>query len=154
MTRPVLALLALALAAACETSSGAGAPSNDCAKSAGISQPTGHLHGHQCSKSEECRYGVCLSGALQKATAYVSWGVCSKDCSCGPGSACSLDDDSGMLFTCIKAQQGGGSECAISCDSTAACEKINPDMRCASSVEYSQWFQSAAKGICVPKSAK
>ena len=101
-------------------------PQNDvCTKSTGISQPTGHLHGHECQNDSECQYGWCNKAAMQLAGA-TGYGVCTKDCACGAGSQCDADNATGMSFTCIKRASGAGSECAIKCTSVADCTKINP----------------------------
>lgn len=130
----------------CQANTTAPLGDSNCLKSATISNVAGHLHGAECTADADCKYGVCKKPAYQTGSDK-TFGVCTKDCSCGAGSECSKDDDAtqGLHFSCIKAQSGAGSECAIQCVSNADCSKINPKLKvCASS---STFFQSAQK-IC------
>ncbi len=146
--------LALALAGCPSTSLTPGGETNstDCQKSASVSNPMGHLHGAACGAPGDCRYGICTSNALQLGADH-SMAVCTKDCSCGAGSQCDVDNAAGMLFTCIKAPAGAGSECALLCNSDADCQNVNPGTICANSGLYSDLFQSASKGVCISAGA-
>lgn len=118
----------------------------NCAKSLTISNVAGLLHGAQCTNDADCKYGMCKKPAYQTG-ADKSFGVCTKDCSCGAGSTCSLDDNSTQKigFSCIGAPTGGGYECAIQCAGVEDCIEINPKFNAC--VSSSTFFQNAQK-IC------
>ena len=123
MPRMLALALTLVLAACTTTTLAPGV----CANAPQILHPGAHLHGAECSSGDECMYGYCTKAAMQ-LSGTAAFGVCTKDCSCGAHSACSDEDDEtqALHFTCIRAAQGPGAECAIYCKSVGDCQKINP----------------------------
>lgn len=143
-----------ALLAACVAVLGLGGcttgtePSTDCPNVSTLTKPDGLLHGVACTTNADCKYGVCSTSAMQMAGA-TGFGVCTKNCRCGPNSQCSDDDNNtkNMTFSCIKGGAGGAvSECAARCTSAADCQAINPKLPfCVTSVSGS--FSGAVK-VC------
>lgn len=124
----VLALLIALVTSGCIESSGSEVGACPYGSPILSSDPNTLLHGIACEKNEQCRYGACINNAMQQA-GDTSYKVCTKHCSCGgPTSQCSNDNDpsKGLEFTCIKAAQGPGSECALKCTNDAFCQNVNP----------------------------
>jgi hypothetical protein len=98
-----------------------------CTNAPTISNAKGLLHGVACTANSQCKYGTCSQVALVLAGDQ-SLGVCTKNCSCGPNSGCSMDDDAAnsLSFECVK--QGVRSECALKCKGDADCQKVNPKL--------------------------
>lgn len=98
-----------------------------CTNAPKISNAQGLLHGVACSADSQCKYASCNKAALVLA-GDTSVAICTKNCSCGPNSGCSQDDDpdKGLAFECVK--QGIRSECALKCKTDADCQKVNPKL--------------------------
>jgi len=132
-------LVAGAAILGCLTSTGADAP-QECTKSASIKHQTAALHGVPCTKDDECMYGYCKKGSMQ-AGFDTTKGVCTKDCSCGPGSACNVDDGKDgtgkASYLCIKSTSYSPpqSECAQFCKSNTDCANI-PGPSCLGSSDH------------------
>lgn len=91
-----------------------------------VTNAAGHLHGFACTQDADCRYGRCELGALTTGGAF---GICAKDCSCGPGSECSADAVAGETpeFTCIRPVRSTGHpvQCVPACQALADCQAID-----------------------------
>jgi len=148
---PRFSLVALVLCLAGCTDSVDPFAQQDCLKSVKIAHIGGNMHGAGCTKDSECEYGICSMQSLQ-AAGVAGVGVCTKDCSCGAGSACSDDDEPslGLAFTCIKVTKGAGSECARSCVANADCQNYNPKLPfCVTGV--AGIFTAGAQKVCSAK---
>ncbi len=128
--------------AACTTT---GLAPGECPNSLPAPQPGKLLHGFECTQNSDCAYGACTKSAMQLAGT-AAFGVCTKDCSCGPHSTCGDDDDAtkGLAFDCIR--QGAAAECALECTTVADCQKASAKFT-ACTDEVTGYFSSGRK-VC------
>jgi hypothetical protein len=123
----VLGLVALGSVACASTTGTEGAAQCPKSTSRVNADKGGALHGVACTSDAQCLYGWCKKGALQVGL-NANVGVCTKDCSCGPGSQCSDDDKdkyaaSTATYICLKSNgiSPAISECAQLCASDSDC---------------------------------
>jgi len=94
----LLALLATLAVTACEEDPG------DTCPAVTVKFPDGKALGFECTKDEECKYGMCYKGSPTNFA--TDFGICTKNCSCGEGSDCADEGyypgSSEALFQCVR----------------------------------------------------